>query len=411
MLKSTVVAVLLAGAVAAAEAKDVPKPSSPPAQPAQKSPAETLKHPIVFYLAKGSPDSCGQGCSEWIAADGIIDEGASERMRAFLKRLSGPKRPIYFMSPGGTVSDALAMGRLMRDGGFTAGVGQTIAENCEPKECADAKKAGRELQAKLSSFGAYCASACVYALVGARTREVAPEARLGIHAGAIRLKGIPKGVRIPPGFISAREHEFSRRTKRYLAEMGIKPALLDAAQQIPHEDIKNLTRGEIVQFGIDTRSFVESGWTFEQRAGVVKSFSESTPDGTVFRTTIFRLVCLGAGQILLGYSRSFGAGETQDFVPVRISAGRKNLRLDPPKSPAIAGDKKNPRDNRQQWVPVSFFEAAMADDHMTLTEGIVNPRNIQISTFGLSAALASLHCSDPRLGQTRGTALTPNQSP
>jgi hypothetical protein len=28
--------------------------------------------PMVFYLAKGEPDSCGSGCSEWIAAEGRI---------------------------------------------------------------------------------------------------------------------------------------------------------------------------------------------------------------------------------------------------------------------------------------------------------------------------------------------------
>src|SRR5262249_19470616 len=51
---------------------------------------------MVFYLAKGAPDTCGQGCNEWIAADGFIDVAATQRLRAPLARLRGTKPPIFF---------------------------------------------------------------------------------------------------------------------------------------------------------------------------------------------------------------------------------------------------------------------------------------------------------------------------
>jgi hypothetical protein len=409
IVKPLIVAVMLAaGAAAAAESKDSPKPSPPPAQ---KTTNEALKSPMVFYPAKGAADACGPGCSEWIAAEGEIDEGTAERLRTFLKRQSGPKRPIYFYSPGGLVAESLTMGRLMRERGLTAGVGRTTPQDCEPKQCAESKKAGRQLQAKFTSFGAYCASACVYALVGARTREVAAEAKLGIHAGKIKLKKIPKGVRIPPHFLADRQQEYSRRTTRYLVDMGIKPALLEAAQKIPHEDIKVLTRDEIVRFGIDTRSFVESAWIFDERAGVIKFLSESTPEGTESHTTTLRLACLARGQVLVGYSRTLNANEGQNPPLLKVSAGGKDFSLYPSKTPIAGGEVKILRDQRQQWVPLQFFELATAGDHMALAEGDKNPRVTKISTEGLAAALAALHCGYPSPPPGARAALTPRQQP
>jgi len=244
--------VIAAAVVATTPASPAPSKDSP-ASPADKARAAVRENPMVFYLARGEADSCGPGCSEWIAAEGQIIKGTADRMRAFLKRQSGPKRPIYFYSPGGIASDALTMGRLMHDGGFTAGVAETVAQDCEPAECERTKKSGHELRAKFNTFAASCASACVYALVGARVREVAPDAVLGIHAAKTKiLSKIPKGIHIPPNFYSDFHKKSNREIARYLVDMGLKPALLEAAEKIPHEDIKVLTRDEIIRYGIDT---------------------------------------------------------------------------------------------------------------------------------------------------------------
>jgi hypothetical protein len=70
--------------------------------------------PIVFYRAKGDANACGEGCTEWIAAEGYIDLGAAQRLKSFLNRNSARNLPIYFTSPGGLLQDALAIGRLLR---------------------------------------------------------------------------------------------------------------------------------------------------------------------------------------------------------------------------------------------------------------------------------------------------------
>ena len=75
-LVATMVALVLPGA---AQSEGAANPSME-----AKKPSVPAEAPMVFFLAKGEPDSCGTGCSEWIAAEGKIDLGAAQRLRAFL---------------------------------------------------------------------------------------------------------------------------------------------------------------------------------------------------------------------------------------------------------------------------------------------------------------------------------------
>jgi hypothetical protein len=160
--------------------------------------------PLVIYLARGT-GGCGDGCDEWIAAEGGFDIGSARRMRVFLSKLPGPIPPIYFQSPGGIQGEAIAIGRLMRERGLTAGVGRTLPYGCAPiKEgedrCLGLKRSGLPLAGELRTTGTSCSSACVYALLGARIRLVSPDARLGVHASRLvrvypdgRATGSPGG--------------------------------------------------------------------------------------------------------------------------------------------------------------------------------------------------------------------------
>src|SRR5262245_46356651 len=76
-----------AAAQSARSAIPVTRPGTGPA---------VIKKPMVFYLAKGEPDACGPGCSEWIAAEGEIDAGALQRLRAILAHPGKRKLPIFF---------------------------------------------------------------------------------------------------------------------------------------------------------------------------------------------------------------------------------------------------------------------------------------------------------------------------
>ena len=97
-------------------------------------------------------------------------------------------------------------------------------------ECASAKRSGRPLAARLTSLSSQCNSACVYAIVGARLREIAPEAHLGIHAAKTVVIGyLPQGAHIPAQLRARFKAQNQQSIRRYLVDMGIQPALLDAA--------------------------------------------------------------------------------------------------------------------------------------------------------------------------------------
>ncbi len=150
--------------------------------------------PMIFFVAKGTPDTCGPGCNEWIAAEGAIDPDAAQRFRDFLAALPRRDLPIFFNSAGGIAGQAAALGRIMREHRMTAGVGRTLPEGCRrtvaiDDACRRSMQGKREHRARLVTGGARCLSSCVYALLGGSVRRVAREAQLGIHS--VRIVAIP----------------------------------------------------------------------------------------------------------------------------------------------------------------------------------------------------------------------------
>jgi hypothetical protein len=408
--QSLLAAVLLLAACLPAAAAPAKEKRPPPT-------ISALKAPMVFYLAQGEPNSCGLGCDQWIAAEGAITYGTAERMRVFLKRYAG-KRPIYFNSPGGITTESVAMGRVMRELGMTARVARTVVEGCEvdPWGCLRRKGTGQEQAARVTSAFAQCNSACVYAIVGARLREIAPEAHLGVHASKTIVVGsLPKGVHVSPQLRARFRAENQQLIRRYLIEMGIKPSLLDTAEKIPPESIRPLSREELVRFNIDTRSVVESGWIYDDRItqnGIFKSIDATEAGGAEYRKTTLQVSCLAGDQVMLGYAREVGPTENS-FVPLKFVAAKEEFKLAPRAEP-FAGANAKRYDVRRAPVPMRAFESAAAEDRIELAPdaGEGRPAVTRLSTVGLASALSSLarHCSQDVSG-SGGAALVPRQTP
>src|SRR5205085_9349483 len=115
-------------------------------------------------------------------------------------------------------------------------------------------------------------SACVFALLGAVEREVAPGAALGIHSPSSWKGGV-----LESGSIRVTGNEIRQclsQVARYATEMGIDRGLVTLTSLVPIERVRFLSRDEIVDFAIDTREVAESRWDREEdrsgRVGVVK---------------------------------------------------------------------------------------------------------------------------------------------
>lgn len=295
--------------------------------------------PISFYIVKGPPGACGDGCDSWIAADGKIDNVAADRFRKFLKQIGNRHLPFFFHSPGGNVTQALLIGTLLRERNAIARVGRTVVRDCgfeaqDGPVCTKLKQAGRELTGELWTRGAVCNSACPYIILGAPNREIAPDAVLGVHSPHVILNfigGVP--TREIRATALARAMTRSDTTVSvYLRKMGAEQGLLTVARAVKFEDIHILTRDEIAAFGIDRRPRVESPWDFEQfsRGLIYKTVTERSDDKTPFRTTRLQLFCLDANQYELHFQRDTPpAGSSWGAVTLTLGTATRGFLFPP----------------------------------------------------------------------------------
>ena len=248
--------------------------------------AQVRSEPMVFIVATGEPNACGRGCSEWIAGEGRFDEGATQRFREFLAVSAKRDLPIFFNSDGGLLREAVQIGSILRENRMTVGVARTVAEGCHrgsplDDACRRLMQSKREHKARLYFGGARCASACVYAMVGASTRHLDPGAKLPINSN------------------TGREIEKANNSlRRYVVAMGVDPGLVDAAAKIRSRTFRGLSRGDMERFGIETRGVHETPW-----------FAYQGP----------------AGEFLLLKSITYPTGDTGDEYRTRADSGRIHL--------------------------------------------------------------------------------------
>ncbi|CCE02924.1 hypothetical protein [Bradyrhizobium sp. STM 3809] len=316
----------------AAEAKPAKKPAASPRIADNSA-------PISFALVKGGPDSCGPGCDSWIAAEGKIDGSAAARLRKFMKQIGERKLPIYFNSPGGNVEQALAMGNWLREKKASVRVGRTIVRECgfeaqEGDVCTKLKLSGRELHGEVWTRGSMCNSACPYIILGAPTRELAPDVTLAVHSPRVILN-FTGGVPTHEMRVQALQRAMERADKMvldYINKLGADPGLLAAARSVPFESMRILTREEIARFALDRRERIESPWMFEAAArGIAYKTVLSRSGGeTTFRTTRFQLVCFDQDRFELDVERNAGPAVGAGILSIASGDLRLNF-LSPPR--------------------------------------------------------------------------------
>jgi hypothetical protein len=406
MLKQSVIIAALLICFGAAPASA--KPQRAPVEPVEQ--VEIEQQPMLFYLAKGEPNACGEGCNEWIAAEGQFDSSSAERLRGLLRRLGSRKLPIYFYSPGGFTDNGVAIGRMLREHDMTAGVARTIPEGCIGKTmrvCDALKRSGATLMARWRSINAGCNSSCVYALIGARVRQVPPGARVGIHSSKMPYVG-----ELARAIADVRLATFNDELRSYIHEMGINDDLYGAIMKVPFEKVHILSRDELAHFRIDTHDFQETRWTLveaspTQRAEVIKLITraDGSKPGT-FHTALVRLSCGEPSQIIVRYVREVTPDKqiplaNGTWAAISLVAGPTGLSF-PRQSPISRVelvDTGPTTDGREASAPFQFFETAGGQraieliETNSLAELASSPRVLKLSTEGLPQALVALRRS------------------
>ena len=306
-----VLAALLVLVCGSAPTQALTRPSQS-ARPRPAAPRLFQSHPIVFYVAKGAADACGRGCDSWIAIEGQFDGNAAARFRKFFQPLRSRNLPIYVTSPGGNLEQALAMGMYLHDKPAVVRVARTIVRNCgfeaqDSDVCLKLKRSGRELAGDLWTRNAICNSACPYFLLGASTREIAPDSALGVHSAKVITQFL--GVVPTPEMLAAATQRGKERSNgllaSYFSRMGADTGLLKLVSTVKFEEVHVLTRDEIIRFGIDRREQVETQWQFENgsRSMVGKVATQRSDGETAYRLLQWRLICVSTEQFELDVQR------------------------------------------------------------------------------------------------------------
>src|SRR5712675_3073619 len=154
-------------------------------------PDGAMAKPMTFELVSGGK----------LMATGTITPGISEAFAAEVSRHGDYIKTVVLNSPGGSVADALTMGRLIRE-----------------------KKFATEVEA-----GKYCASSCPLVFAAGIERRAGDRATIGVHQVAALLS-LANG---PPRDEMSVAQNISARCQRYLADMGVSLQVWVHAMETP----------------------------------------------------------------------------------------------------------------------------------------------------------------------------------
>jgi hypothetical protein len=147
---------------------------------------------------------------------GRIAAGDAARFSDWLAT-AGDVGALRLHSPGGSVTDALAIGRAIREAGL-----DTVMEE-----------------------GDICLSACPYVFVGGVAREAHPSAMIGVHQHYFGENTIL------PAFLAVEDVQRGQgAVLRHLVEMGIDPRLMQHSLETAPDDIYLLVDAELRDYGV-----------------------------------------------------------------------------------------------------------------------------------------------------------------
>ena len=208
--------ILMAGVIVALDLQGTPGTPAPGLfVPPAQGPGIRPYRPDLRPAAPGAPAMRPMPeALEFSAEDGVIRiagqiaPGDAGRFATWLDQNRPPQTLVSLDSSGGSVGDALAIGRAIRAAGYDTEVAN----------------------------GAICLSACPYILAGGAKRHVAPTGVVGVHQHDFGENTIL------PAFMAVRDVQRGQAgVMDYLTEMGVDLRLMSYALRTPPEEINVLT--------------------------------------------------------------------------------------------------------------------------------------------------------------------------
>ncbi|WP_415920001.1 hypothetical protein [Tateyamaria sp. SN6-1] len=153
--------------------------------------------------------------------EGGIEAGDADRIIDQLTSAQPAPETLILQSPGGSVQDALTLGRHLRSAGIAT---QMLS-------------------------GEYCYSACPYVLAAGATRDIHPDASVGVHQHYFG-----ENTLLPAAFAVEDIQRGQGEVMTYLDEMGIDPLVMTHALSTPPDQIYVLLPEELARYGFTQTS-------------------------------------------------------------------------------------------------------------------------------------------------------------
>lgn len=214
--------------------------------------------PMNFALVRNG--DCKVSCVRWISAEGTITADTGRQFERFLTKLKGQRLPVVFQSGGGNVASALWIGRMIRAAGLETAVGRTQLNGCPMlvPRCPEKIVKNGWSEGEVHAGGAYCFSACPFALAGGQVRAAAANARIALHqiTDGRKRAPAPTGRRNLDEISTRPDPALKRMLSDYFDEMGVRSGDVFAMMGLATpEGLYNVWSAEALKSGIITKVF------------------------------------------------------------------------------------------------------------------------------------------------------------
>jgi hypothetical protein len=184
--------------------------------PGVTSDLDALKEPLRISLNAGGV----------LQLTGTIDPGSGERFAAEVGARGEYVTTVALDSPGGSVTDAMAIGALIHEKGFATSV----------------------------ATGALCASSCPLVFAGGKERYATSASAIGVHQvyAAMQAGELPATLAAAGSAMSDAQRT-TATISRHLAAMGVDPSLWLHALETPPDRLYYFSPEELTRYRLVTQ--------------------------------------------------------------------------------------------------------------------------------------------------------------
>lgn len=192
-------------------------PSAPDGKPgpAVTTPPDVLRQPLSVALVSNGV----------LQLTGSIDPGSSQRVAAEIAAHGEYIKTVALDSPGGTVSEALSIGRLIRQKGYTTSV----------------------------AAGALCASSCPLVFAGGKERIATAQSAIGVHQIYATVPAGSDTAALNAGEAMSDAQMMTAQISRYLSEMGVGDEVWLHALETPPDRLTYFSGADLLDYKLATK--------------------------------------------------------------------------------------------------------------------------------------------------------------